>query len=452
MNRDKFNIFFAKLPGFNQGDKILLAVSGGIDSVVMSQLFYQSGISFGIAHCNFQLRGNDSDLDETFVKEIAEKFNVPFYYRRFDTMEFAAQHKLSVQMAARQLRYEWFDELLAYGYRFVATAHHANDNAETILLNLVRGAGIAGVHGIPAISGKIIRPLLQYTRKEIEKYASEHELKWREDKSNTEDYYTRNKIRNQVIPLLEEINPSVIESLNNFSRINIGLEKIIYDYVNSWESQHVLKLQNGKVYSIKISDLLSIPAPEAVAYEILRKFGYNSADCSDIFNSIKEGHSGSVFLSADWELIRDREELILFRKDFDVRNESFSVSADTDTVNVSTGYFVLQGEKKLPGTQFQPPIDSNTIYLDAGKLVYPLIGRHWKKGDFFYPHGMKGKKLVSDFFTDLKFSAYNKELVFLLLSGEDIIWIAGYRSDDRYKVSDETKEILKISFHPANGI
>jgi tRNA(Ile)-lysidine synthase len=450
MSRDKFNIFLSKLPGFNMGDKILLAVSGGIDSVVMTHLFHQSGISFGIAHCNFQLRGNDSDLDESFVKNIAEKLKVPFHSKRFDTSEFAAQNKLSVQMAARQLRYKWFEELLSRGYRFVATAHHSNDNAETILLNLVRGTGIAGVHGIPAISGKIIRPLLHFSRKEIEKFAADHELKWREDQSNQEDYYTRNKIRNQVIPLLEEINPSVIESINNFGRILSGIEKIICDYIKSWESLHVLKLHKGKVYRIKISDLLSGPSPEVIAYEILKKFGYNAANCNDIVHSVQEGYSGSVFLSAEWELIRDREELVLFKKDFEVRNESYSISTDTNTLNVSTGYFVLQREKNLPGEKIQLPIDSNTIYVDAGKLEYPLILRHWKQGDYFYPHGMKGKKLVSDFFTDLKFSAYDKELVFLLLSGEDIIWITGYRSDDRYKVTGETKEILKITFHPAN--
>lgn len=431
----EFKIFAADVIGLDKGKVTLLAISGGRDSVAMCELFSQAKLSFAIAHCNFLLRGKESDEDEIFVKKLSLKYRVPLFLKRFDTSEFAAKNKLSVQQAARELRYSWFEEIRSnQGFDFIATAHHKDDELETFLINLVRGTGIAGLHGIFPKRGNIIRPLLFASREAIDVFVRKRKLKFREDRTNASDKYLRNKIRHKILPLFEEINPSFRKTLGEeISRLR-ETEKI-YRYFISQEEKKV-RTENR----ISIFKLLKCAFPETLLYEILKKYHFNSDVVSNLFQALNS-ESGKQFFSATHRIIKDREWLLIlpFQKQFE--RENYFIEKETKEIFVPVKMKFSLHENSA---RFSIPKNNFIACLDYEKLKFPLTLRRWKKGDSFFPFGLKKRKKLSDFFTDLKLSLADKEMVWLLCSGEKIVYVCGKRIDENYKVAKQTKKIYLV--------
>ncbi len=422
----------------NVKKKVLLAVSGGIDSVVMCNLFHQAKFPFAIAHCNFQLRDKESDADAQFVKDLAKKYGVEFFVKKFDTKKYAEEKNISIQLAARELRYAWFEELRKEKeFNLLATAHHLNDNIETILFNLTKGTGVKGLRGIPVRNGNIIRPILFASREEIEQYQQEHKLEYREDSSNAEDKYTRNKIRHQIIPLLKEINPSLentfAEKIELFTQLETMYEKQMK------KSAAQLFLPRGNDIYIPILKLKKTQNASSILYEYLKHFDFNAAQVEDILAAV-DAEAGKQFLSSSSRIIRDRRFFILTKL------------ADKD----SSIQFINEEEKEVKFKDFLLVIsptkadtkitaDKNSAFLDKAKLEFPLILRPWKAGDYFYPFGMKlKKKKLKKFFTDEKIPLNEKENVYVLESNKKIVWVVGYRIDERFKITAGTKEVLRL--------
>lgn len=432
---------------FSPSEKILLAVSGGIDSVVMCELFHKANLNFGIAHCNFQLRGVESDEDELFVEKLAEKYAVPFHRVSFDTSVHAKKNKLSIQVAARQLRYNWFEEVRKqFTYKFIATAHHRGDSIETFFINLIRGTGISGLHGILPKQGKIIRPLLFTNKNEIELFSKKNKLKHREDSSNSSDKYVRNKIRHQVIPVLKELNPNLEETINNDIQHLRDVEIIFKKDIENKRIKIVK--QEKKHLTISIQKLKKLFPCSIYLFEFLKPYNFNSTVVNEIIESL-DAESGKQFFSETHRLIKDREILILESRD---KNQD----ARTKIIDPGKKFIVKKNQKNLIINDFELSFSSeiqnpksriikspSIACLDFEKLEFPLEIRKWEKGDFFYPLGMKGKKLVSDFFIDKKLSLSQKENIWLLTSKGKTVWIIGQRIDDRFKITDKT---LKIYF------
>jgi tRNA(Ile)-lysidine synthase len=433
-----FNNFLTHNHLADRSFSFLLAVSGGIDSVVMVDLFHKAGFSFDIAHANFQLRGEESLRDEKFVSDLANKCGVKVFVRQFDTAAYAGKNKLSIQVAARQLRYEWFEELLVkYGYEKIATAHHLDDQIETFLINLTRGTGIAGLHGIPVKQGNIIRPMMFTGRKEIEAYAADHGLDFVEDSSNSSVKYTRHRIRHNILPQLEEINPSFRKALTE----TIGYirdAEVIYRKAIEETRNSIIEL-NGDTVSIPIKDLLTLEHVETWAYELLSPYGFNMANVRDIIG-MTDAIPGKEVMSATHRLVSDRDHLIIIPREKAVNHAVYPVfDIDIDIAfPVHLSFEILE---KIP-VKYDDPAD--IAYLDLDKLVFPMQIRRWKRGDSFFPLGMKQRKKLSDFFTDMKFSRIDKENQWLLCSGDDIVWVIGQRIDNRYKITEETVKIIKI--------
>lgn len=430
---------------FSPSEKILLAVSGGIDSVVMCELFHKANLNFGIAHCNFQLRGVESDEDELFVEKLAEKYAVPFHRVSFDTSVHAKKNKLSIQVAARQLRYNWFEEVRKqFTYKFIATAHHRGDSIETFFINLIRGTGISGLHGILPKQGKIIRPLLFTNKNEIELFSKKNQLKYREDSSNSSDKYVRNKIRHQVIPVLKELNPNLEGTINNDIQHLRDVEIIFKKEIENKRTKIVKQEKNNLTISIeKLKKLFPCPI---YLFEFLKPYNFNSTVVNEIIESL-DAESGKQFFSETHRLIKDREFLIIEPK---IYSKVGSSNSNAKIIRIE------ENQKKITCTDFQLSFSSeiqnpksriikspSVACLDFEKLEFPLEIRKWEKGDFFYPLGMKGKKLVSDFFIDKKLSLSQKENIWLLTSKGKTVWIIGQRIDDRFKITDKT---LKIYF------
>jgi tRNA(Ile)-lysidine synthase len=448
--------------------KVLLTVSGGKDSVVLFDLFLKAKLNFGVAHCNFQLRGEESDGDEQFVSQLADNQGVNFHSIHFETKKYASEQSISTQMAARNLRYEWFEKLrVEFGYDYIATAHHLNDNIETILLNLVKGTGIAGLRGIQAINGHIIRPLLFVTREEIDNYIIENRLKWREDSSNASTDYQRNLLRHEVIPILKKINPNLEETfsrnIERFKDLEVSFQKNL-----SYFKAAVLREENGIAY-IKIENLKYWQSATYLLEELLKEYGFNFQQVKEIEKSLTK-HSGRQFHSATHILIKDREDLIISPSQSNRRTASPKGRASfDDEVLIEKGVesikfeglelhliptLLLEGEGLFNSPPPQKRRLSNNLPLlkgegrgevfDLNKLTFPLRIRRWQEGDWFVPLGMKGKKKISDFLIDKKIPLHLKKVIFVLLSGDDIIWVIGHRIDDRYKLTDSTKRMLEI--------
>ncbi len=416
-------------------DKILVAVSGGLDSMVMLHLFRVSGYEISVAHANFQLRGNESEGDEKFVKEICKKFSIPFFVKRFSTKQFAESNFLSTQMAARQLRYVWFNELIEQeNFDVAATAHHVNDSIETVLLNFVRGSGLEGLDGIAAKNGKIIRPLLFATRKQIEWHANENKIEWREDRSNATDDYQRNFVRHKIYPLLKEINPSLENSFQDSIEKNSGAVDLMSWGINYWQEKYQTK-KNEQVHLSK-KGFDESKNKTGLLWNLIKSYGFNFDQCGQIIESI-DGQSGKKFRSSHFELSLDRELIII---------SPLSVGQGWDEILIEMD----QTEAKL-GKQILKIIETKKIIfennpsvalLDADKLQFPLCWRKWNPGDFFYPLGMSHKKKLSDFLIDQKVSLADKETVTVLESGNEIVWVVGMRVDDRYKITATTKSTV----------
>jgi tRNA(Ile)-lysidine synthase len=417
---------------------VLLAVSGGIDSMVMTHMFNRLGIPTGIAHCNFSLRGEESDSDEEMVRKYAEEHKIPFFSIRFKTLDFATENGLSVQMAARELRYKWFEEIrIKNVFDSIAVAHNLNDNIETILLNLVRGTGIAGMTGIKPFNERIIRPLLFATRYEIIEYCNKHHIVFREDKSNSDTKYTRNKIRHLVIPVLKEINPSIETTLNETALRFAGINEIVSDYISALKN--TISKQKGELITFDISLLKTHFKNPTILYELFKHFGISSAQVEDLCKVI-EGKTGGVLLTHSHTLLKNREEFIVSPRgssDEEICHIKNITGLKKNPVIASAGYINIT-------TNFKVPTDSLTACIDSDKISFPIIIRKWKPGDFFYPLGMKQKKKLSDYFIDNKFSGFDKEKVFVLESDGKIVWIIGNRIDDRFKITGSTIRVLVL--------
>lgn len=445
-----FNTYIKKEKLFSKTDKILLTVSGGIDSVVMCELFHTAGLKFGIAHCNFQLRADESDGDENFVEELAEKYGVQFHSVSFDTSTFAKKNKLSIQLAARKLRYEWFEEIRTqFDYSFIATAHHQDDSIETFFINLIRGTGIAGLHGILPKQNNIIRPLLFTNKEQIEIFAKKNKLKYREDSSNASDKYLRNKIRHKLIPLLKELNPDISQTISEDIQRLSGTEKIYKKEIENKRSKIVKEDKNGIQVSIK--ELKKLNPIEPYLFEFLYPLGFNSTTVDEIIESLN-GQSGKQFFSATHRLIKDRDFLLVGRMESGERrvengekrklDNTLLIKKNQTKIILDDYKLNIKTKLKTPNSVLRSPDSSANIDFD--KLKFPLKIRKWEKGDTFYPLGMKGKKKLSDFFIDKKISISEKENTLLLTSKNEIVWVIGLRLDDRFKVTDKTKKIYFV--------
>ncbi len=416
--------------------KVLLAVSGGVDSVVMCHLFHESKFPFAIAHCNFQLRGKESNGDERFVKELAKKYGVEFFSKKFDTKTKSKQEKISVQLAARELRYEWFERLLnEKGFVLVATAHQLNDNIETIIYNITKGTGIRGLRGIPVRQVRFIRPLLFATRNEIEDYANKRELKFREDSSNADDKYVRNKIRHHVIPMLKEINPSLENTFAGKIELFTELEHFYERQIRKPVRQ--LFLQRGNDIYIPVLSLKKIKSPSSVLFEYLHQYEFSREQIEDILANV-DAEPGKQFLSPKARIIKDRRFFILTK--LSDKGFSYQVISEKDKrIKLDSGKVL-----NISSANSIKP-DKTVAFIDKSKLEFPLIARHWKQGDYFYPFGMKmKKKKLKKFFNDEKVPLHQKENIWVIESNKKIVWVAGYRIDERYKVSDKTTDMLKL--------
>ena len=426
---------------FSPSDKTILAISGGIDSMAMCELFNKADFLFSIAHCNFGLRGKESDEDEIFVKEIAKKLNVDYYCKKFDAKKYASEKGISIQMAARELRFNWFNDLLKNNspiYKYIATAHHLDDQTETFFINLIRGTGISGLHGIQPKHGNIIRPLLFAKRKEIEDFVDDNKLSFREDSSNKSDKYIRNKIRHKLLPLINEINPE-FDNLIQKNIENFKETEEIFKYEITRQRKRIFQEENGITY-FSIPELLKLKPLRTYLYEFLKPFNFSISIIEDIINSIKN-ISGKQFYSPTHRLIKDREYLIITQIQKAEDDIIFNISEE-DKIVIRP--IKLTINKIEFNKEIQLRSSKKTAMLDFEKIKFPLSIRKWRKGDYFFPFGANSKKKLSDFFIDNKFSIIEKEASWLLCSEEKIVWIIGQRIDNRFRVSKKTKYLLKI--------
>jgi tRNA(Ile)-lysidine synthase len=437
---ERFKLFIQSNALCRPGDRILIAVSGGIDSMVLLHLYLEAGYKPGIAHCNFHLRGTESDGDQAFVKVTAKRLDAEYHQEDFNTEQSARESGISLQMAARNLRYQWFEEIRnEFAYDYIATAHNQDDVMETFFINLSRGTGIRGLTGIPARSGSLIRPLLFASRASIEKYAAEHNIRFREDSSNASDKYLRNRIRHKLIPMLEEENPSFREALSDTIRRLSETEKLFESELEQIK-QRLLRRESDRI-RISIRGLSAYEARKSILFEILSDFGFSSQSMEDIIQSL-DGPSGRQFLSATHRVVRDREDLIITQTvQQDDRKYYLETKTGLITEPVELEWMVVDHTDT-----FHIPGDPKIACLDLQKLHFPLMLRHWLPGDYFQPLGMKGMKKISDYLIDAKVSVPDKDMTWLLASGSEIAWVIGQRIDDRFKVRPETRQVLMMKF------
>ena len=435
----KFLEFIGKEKLFSPSHRILLAVSGGVDSVAMCELFHKAGFRFGIVHCNFNLRGRESDGDEMFVRELSGRYDAEFHFEQFETKGYAKRKGISIQMAARELRYKFFESIQEkFKYDYVATAHHKSDVIETMLLNLARGTGISGLHGILPKRDNIIRPLLFASREEIARFVSDNHLPFRVDSSNKEEKYQRNLLRLKIIPLLEKINSDAVNSFYQTSLNVRDAEKLVSDFVDDFEKKSVTSKKDSTNISIKA--ITSLQGGETVLFELLKPFGFTPDIVVQVFESAK-GASGRQFYSPTHRLIRDRKNFIitlLKQSPYGGSKKITSVPAEV-SFNGELVYFALESKKK-----FTIPKTSSICCMDYGKLKFPLTIRTWREGDLFIPLGMKHRRKVSDFLIDKKIPLHEKEKVKVIESGKEIICLSGLRINDRFKVTENTKQVLIV--------
>jgi tRNA(Ile)-lysidine synthase len=442
--QEKFNAHIIKNSLFSKKNKLLVALSGGVDSVVLCHLLKNASYNFEVAHCNFKLRKKASDADENFCRKLAITLGIQFHSKSFNTKTIVQNTKLSVQIAARELRYEWFDQLLReHSFDWLLTAHHAGDNTETVLINLLRGTGIQGLKGIPAKNGKIIRPLLNFTKEQLLEFAEQHKIKYREDASNAEDKYNRNYLRIKVVPLLKQLRPDIdgvfFENSQRFSEET----EIIDTYLSERKAALIRKKED--VLFIDRTKLKREKYRRTLLHRLLTPYGFNETQRKNLSDNLdSESVSGKQYFSGNYVLSLERLELVIFPRET-VPTELKTIY----TINELKKCFTLSDIHNLTLPK------SSQLIIEKEKLVFPLLIRGAKTGDKFKPFGMKGFKLVSDFFKDQKFGRQQKKKTSLLINGNgEIIWIIGHRSDERYRVNESSTDIILIEKNegPGNNI
>lgn len=425
--------------------RFLLAVSGGKDSVVMASLFHACGLHFQIAHCNFHLRGTDSDDDMAFVESLAAELNVTLHIKEFDTLAVQKNSGRSIEMTARELRYDWFREL-APDFDFVVTAHHADDNAETLLLNLARGTGLRGLLAIPEVNGAFLRPLLPFSSADIADYAQKHQIAFRTDQSNFSEQFHRNKIRLSVLPKLKEINPEVVRTLSqdilNFKQLNAFVSHQL-DSIFARISRH-----EGDELHIDIPRLQQEEDCGFVLYELLRPYGFDSSTIAEILRALS-AQSGKLFHSASHQLLKDRQSLIV--KPIASDGCVSRICSTPDELS-QLGFQIEYGElEPLSADAPWKRCTPDTLWVDADKFLFPVEIRSWRDGDKFVPFGMRGQKKISDLFNDLKIDRFGKKNIPILCSNQQIAWIVGVRADNRFRIDKSTNRFYKIKYYGRIG-
>ena len=438
---DQFKTYINRCGIIADGDHLILALSGGIDSMVLADLFMKTKANFVVAHCNFHLRSEESDGDEKFVRDFAEKHGIQCFVKHFETEKYAEENGISIEMAARDLRYAWFEELRQQlGYDKTAVAHHADDQAETFFINLLRGAGLRGLKGMLPQNGVIIRPLLWASRGQIHQYAVENQILWREDHTNAENVYLRNKIRNQLLPAFDELHPEARQGLYK-SLEHLASENELYRELLKEKLSKIVAHDDG-VQKAKVPELVEGPISFQLLFEWLRQYNFNTDQCRFIYEAMETG-IGNKYYSPTHQLVIGRNELQL----------SEIKPVDDEEIQIEMGEEEIVLPIHLRFSQFEKNADFNidkspeVAMLDADKIHFPLTLRHWRHGDRFHPLGMNGSKLLSDFFVDQKFTEVQKKNVFLLVSVENqILWVVGHRIDDRFKVTSETKSVYRCGW------
>ena len=442
MIRKEFKAFVDEQRLFSKDDRILLALSGGVDSVVLAELLLELGYTFSAAHCNFHLRGEESNRDAEFVIKWAERKKVKLFVQDFDTYAYMQEKGISLEMAARELRYSWFENLMQENQiDYLLTAHHADDSAETFFINLLRGTGIAGLHGILPKNGNIIRPLLFATRKSILDYAELKNIQFVEDSTNSETKFLRNKIRHRVIPMLKEISPdfdSIIRK--NIERLR-DTETVFRNTVENVKDEIIIREKEN--IKISIAELQSLNPMGIYLYEILSDYGFNESVVNNV-SMVLDAESGKRFYSKTHCLLKDREYLLIYPIEKEETETEYSIDAEITSI-IEPFKAKIEVLKDL--NFISVPKKANVAMLDMDLLNFPLELRHWKQGDSFVPFGMRKKKKLSDFFTSNKYSLLDKERQWLLCSGDEIVWVVGKRIDDRFKISNSTKSVLKIEIN-----
>lgn len=419
-------------------DKVIVGFSGGADSIALLHVLTRLDYACIAAHCNFHLRGEESDRDEAFAQEEAKKLNIPFYKKDFDTTAYAKQSRLSIEMAARELRYQWFEELRKdLKAQVIAVAHHQDDSIETFLLNVIRGTGIRGLTGIRPKNNVIIRPMLAVNRCEITQWLTKQKIDYQTDSTNLSDEYTRNFIRLRILPLLKELNPAVGEAILRTSGHLFDLEKLYLTWV---EEERTKLIDTQK--RISISQLLKSAAPQSLLYELIKPYGFTSPLSDSVFESLQK-QSGKIFDAPDsgYRIVKDRDFLLLTTQK-EKNDVCYTVNANdtlTYPIHLKTHTEEINNSSEI--------LKKKTVaFLDFDQLTFPLIIRTWNKGDWFIPFGMKGRKKLSDYFSDRKFSRIQKDQTWLLCSGSDIVWIIGERIDERYQIKNTTKRTFIAEF------